>query len=602
MYLNYKRFSVEINPRELTLSAAFRPLHCCEEFGFLRNGAFSIRSYDGAKLDSESFSHVQEEKVLAVDRIRWKVIFSGGPVSTPELEIGCEITAHAVLFSVNGRATATLTGDLCWSNEVANTFAVRSDCHDSILRTGIGPAIGADDDALFDREQDKMLLARTAGTFQLGFDWTQETYTFRYTHGIDYGRTLEFKVRENDLATRFQIPYRMIDKSHHFATPPVGWMTWYAVQFAASEEVVLRNAEKLKELFGRYSAKLVLWVDWEWCHRCWDGQGEEGADIFHPRQSAYPHGLKFVSDKLREKGLIPALWIGATNEGRKNQMLLDHPDWILGKHAMWCGQYWLDLSNPEVLEKYIPAVFEQILKWGYEVVKWDCLPATLEMNSLFHDKFKRPERSPEQVLRDAAQAARKTLGPEIYMLSCAGDSERDISGAMDFFSAARVGGDIFGWTDFIEQAIGRVMRCYMWHNTAFYNDADNLIVRAELNTLERARSRISFYGLTGLPITLGDPLEKLDEARVEMICRILPTVDVHPRDLVSKTHDSTCQILHLAIHRPFAQWSVVGVINLEDEAISRVIQLGGVQVKSVMASAESTFSTETILSFSVVLV
>ncbi|MDD3154652.1 MAG: hypothetical protein PHS41_07270, partial [Victivallaceae bacterium] len=41
------------------------------------------------------------------------------------------------------------------------------------------------------------------------------------------------------------------------------------------------------------------------------------------------------------------------------------------------------------------------------------------------------------------------------------------------------------------------------------------------------------------------------------------------------THDSTCQILHLAIHRPFAQWSVVGVINLEDEAISRVIQLGG---------------------------
>lgn len=573
MYINFKRFSVEFDAENWIFSASYRPCNAEEEFPFIQNATLSISTYDGKKLNIQNFKSVTEEKKLSFDRVLWKVIFSDGPVSTPSFSIGFEITSKGMAFFVDGRATATLKGNFYWSENFEDCFAVRSDGSDNLLRSGIGPAVGDSDDALFDRQNDRMLIARTAGTFRLGFDWTNKAYSFSYTHGIDYGRTLEFLVRENDLATRFNIPYKAIDKSHEFNTPPVGWMTWYAVQFEASEEVVLRNADKLRELFGNYSDKLVLWVDWEWCHQSWDGQGEVGADIFHPRQLPYPNGLAVVSKQLKEKGLIPALWIGATNEGQLNSVLQKHPEWILGKHALWCGQYWLDLSHPEVISEYIPMVFKQILDWGYEVVKWDCLPGTLETSSLFHDKFKRPERSPDQVLRDAVKAARKTLGQDVYMLSCAGDSERDVCGAMDYFDAARIGGDIFGWSDFIEQAIGRVMHCYPWHNTVLYNDADNLIIREELNTIERARSRVSFYGLAGLPVTFGDKLEELDAPRIDMIRRILPTTDVHARDLVSKKHDDNCQIINLAINLPFAQWNVVGVMNLREEDSTKIISL-----------------------------
>ena len=57
--------------------------------------------------------------------------------------------------------------------------------------------------------------------------------------------------------------------------------------------------------------------------------------------------------KIKSLGATPALWTGATNEGVLNEMLTANPQWVLGHKAIWCGQYWVDLTNPEVLEKYI---------------------------------------------------------------------------------------------------------------------------------------------------------------------------------------------------------------------------------------------------------
>ena len=46
-----------------------------------------------------------------------------------------------------------------------------------------------------------------------------------------------------------------------------------------------------------------------------------------------------------------------------------------------------------------------------------------------------------------------------------------------------------------------------------YADADNLVLREEFNTMAQARSRVSLYGLAGLPVTMGDDLRTLPPER-----------------------------------------------------------------------------------------
>lgn len=571
MYLNFAEFSVDYDPGRRIFSVI-----CGDpEIGaFVEEAEIRMETLEHEALLPEDFSSFQEESVLDLESLVWKRVYSGGPIATPELTIGFRLRSDGVRFFCNGRAYVSVSGRFRWGVDAEHsTFSIRTDSQTPGLRTASGPVVFAGDNALFDRLSDRLLTFSTAGSFRFRFNWEHRAYAFCYVNGCDYGRELDFRIRRNYCAEKFHIPYSPIRKQHGFHTPPVGWMTWYALQFKTSEKNVLENAGKFMELFGAYAEKPVLWVDWEWCHCCWDGQGEEGCDIFHPRRTAYPNGLKSLAGRLRELGLIPALWIGATNEGRLNEMLRQHPDWVLGKMVLWCGQWWIDPSHPEVLREYIPAVFRQILEWGFHVVKWDCLPGTLQACSEMHGKFHDRSVSPARAFRNLVKAARGVLGDSVYLLSCAGDSERDICGAMDLFSAARIGGDIFSWDDFLEQGINRVLHAYPWHNTVFYADADNLILRPEFSTPEQARTRVSFYGLAGLPVTIGDELSKLDPERIHMLRRIMPVVDIHPTELDSKRHGRYFQITSLSVARPFGTWSVAGVANLTPERRSTVVDL-----------------------------
>lgn len=563
MYFNFSDYAVDYDP-DLQLFSIL-----CGDPGtgvFVEHAAIRFRTLEDKPLQPEAFSSYRDETTLELESLTWRRTYSGGPLATPTLTIGFRLRSDGVRFFCNGRAFISVTGRFRWGEDPEHsTFSVRLNAQTPVLRTASGPAVFHGDDGLFDRLTDRLLIYSTAGEIRTRFDWKSRSYVFDYVNGCDYGRELDFRIRRNYCAEKFHIPYAPIRKEHGFQTPPVGWMTWYALQFDTSEKTVLENAGKFNELFGRYVDKAVLWVDWEWCHRNWDGQGEAGCDIFHPRRAAYPGGLKALSDRLRALGLIPALWIGATNEGRLNESLKKHPEWVLGKMVLWCGQWWIDPSHPGVLSEYIPSIFRQILEWGFQVVKWDCLPATLQACSEMHDRFHDRSQTPARAFRNLVRAARETLGERVYLLSCAGDSERDICGAMDFFNAARIGGDIFSWDDFLEQGINRVLHAYPWHNTVLYADADNLILRPEFSNPEQARTRVSFYGLAGLPVTLGDALSQLDPERVQMLRRIMPVTDIHPTELDSKRHGRRIQITNLAVARPFGNWNVAGIANLTPE-------------------------------------
>ena len=58
--------------------------------------------------------------------------------------------------------------------------------------------------------------------------------------------------------------------------------------------------------------------------------------------------------------------------------------------------------------------------------------------------------------------------------------------------------------------------------THILSDSDNLVLRPEFSTLAQARTRVSIYGLSGLPVTVGDTIASLDAPRIDLLRRIMP--------------------------------------------------------------------------------
>jgi hypothetical protein len=449
-----------------------------------------------------------------------------------------------------------------------DTFAMCLNRSGTDLRAALGPAASASDDALFDRQTDTALAFTGCPTPGFRYDWDRKAYRF----ALHTDREFTVRIHRDLYANRFGIRYSPYNKNCTFPTPPAGWMTWYAVKFDACEEKVLENARWMAENLKPYGAN-TIWVDWEWYHRDFTGRHAPGVDVFNPDPTRYPRGMAPVAAAIRELGLIPALWIGATNDVNETDFMRENPDAVLCFRPSWCGSWFLDPTHPKVLNEYIPKAFAQLIDWGYEALKWDCMPITIQYCDENHNRFHDPSVSTEDAIRAMVQKARDTVGENYYMLSCSGDDFRQITMAMDIFDAMRIGGDIFKWDEFVSQCVARVMKYYTFHNIICLNDPDTLVLRPKYNRHDEAVSRVSLVGILGLPVNYGDDLPSLPADRVELLRRVTPALDIRPMDVRENTFDSHIVKASLAICRPYEQWSVAHVMNLDEKTAQVTLSL-----------------------------
>ena len=493
-----------------------------------------------------------------------------GPGNLPSAEIRMIVSQNGIRISTDVEKsgfTAVISGGLQFG-QGDSVSAVSLDRTGSNLRSSYGPATSVIDDALFDREADRALRL-LSDSCRIKYDFRKQQYCFRARNH------LSLWVEEHVFASRFSVKYKGINKKNTFPTPPAGWMTWYAVKFDACEEAVVQNAKKQKELFGDYGAN-TIWVDWEWYHSGFDvEEGVPGIHYFSPDPVRYPNGLKYVSDKIREQGFIPALWVGPTNEQILTDDMQKNEHFVYADHVSWCGRYYFDLTNETYRKEFIPSAFRQVKAWGYEALKWDCLPISLEYADRFHENLTDPSVTSEQALRRVIQTARDTLGEDFYMLSCAGEWDRAVLFASDIFDGARIGGDIFSWEEFRRNFLERIMRFYSLHNNVFYCDPDNLVIRPEFNDYDQAVTRTSMISLLGLPLTLGDDLRVLPEERVELIRRALPPLDIRPMDIRESGEIGESVIVNLGIAKAFEEWNVVQVVNLKTQERTITVDFDG---------------------------
>ena len=513
----------------------------------------------------------QPEGLTVTDRSDFRTdrrytVFSGERGGTPLFEITFELDREEIRLRCSG--DVSLEGLLHWGENVADTISGVYAGDSPVLQGASGPAVRAGDDMLFDRKEDRILRFIPEGKFELAFDWDENAYAFRSGRGRCVSSfALRLQVREHFVAESMHMRYTPINKHSWFATAPVGWMTWYATRFDACEAEVLENTRKMKELLGPYTDNLVSWVDWEWYHPRHGAKDDAGCDIFEPRKDAYPHGMAYVAKKIEEAGCIPAIWIAPTNEPRKNKWFKAHPDCVLGPWPTWSGQWWIDPSRPEIFSEYIPMVIRQMLDWGYRAIKWDCLSSNPAMWSYHHDELADPSVSPEQYAHKVVAAGRRAAGDDVFMLFCNPVTDNEMATGTDVFDAARIGGDVFGWYEFCERAIDRLFHFFPIHNTILYTDGDNIVLREEYNTVTQAQSRVSFYGLTGLPVTVGDRFREYDETRIDMLRRIVPVVDVTPVEFRAKFPDGASRKIVTAFSRPFGDWQVAALVNTRENPL-----------------------------------
>lgn len=561
MYVNFRRYSVRYDLEANTFSIFY------DGMGEIvrQAGVREIVSKREPQVGLQDYGKPTVSIARGDTAVTMTVTYSGAEMVRQDVSLNFRLEKGGVTLFVGGEGTASVrfAGLTHWGDhDQQTTMAVNLQGAGRSLRSAYGPAASIFDNALFDRDTDSAVIFETAGEFRLRYDWERECYGFTLdTKGWDFARAFHVRVKKHVYEDAFDIDYKKLNPNTTFKTPPVGWMTWYSVQFDAGEKTVLENTAWQEKYLKPYGAD-TIWVDWEWYHRDFSSHGADDLDMYHPDPVSYPHGLKYVADKIREAGFIPALWVGPTCDPRKNEMIEKYPETVMARKPMWCGQYFLDVTHPKFLEEMLPKMIAQPKEWGYQAVKWDCLPDTANLCDACHDTKYDSAATTRQAMIAAFRKAREVLGPDYYMLYCAGVSERDMDFACSVFDAARIGGDIFRWEEFITQCVDKVYKYYMLHTVVCNNDPDNVVIREKFNTYDQAVTRAALVSLLGLPFTLGDNLPDLPEDRVEILRRSIPPVPAHPMDVRSTASDHKTVVLNLAVEKKDMRFNVADVINL----------------------------------------
>lgn len=150
-----------------------------------------------------------------------------------------------------------------------------------------------------------------------------------------------------------------------------GYTSWYNYFQKINEEIILRDLDGLDRASEEVS---IFQVD--------DGYQHAVGDWLITDHKKFPNGMKYIADKIHEKGYKAGIWLAPFNAQTSSILAKKHPEWLLrhnrnGKKMLgcqgWGGAYTLDIYHPEA-RKYIKKVFDTVLNvWGFDMVKLDFL-------------------------------------------------------------------------------------------------------------------------------------------------------------------------------------------------------------------------------------
>ncbi|NOY81460.1 MAG: hypothetical protein GXP31_10705 [Kiritimatiellaeota bacterium] len=386
------------------------------------------------------------------------------------------------------------------------------------------------------------------------------------------GATLCFQVISDFYRDRYVPYYRPVDKKR-CPSPPTGWMSWNVYFDQAGERENLAEAEAGRDLLQPFGLEFWSIESWQ------ENSGKLPVSSFHnlnmaPHREQFPHGMKWLADRIRELGFRPGIWTVPFGTGN-GAFYEAHRDWFLhdaegAPLQNWCGRYVLDPTQEEVRSHMRETHRTMAQGWGYEFFKIDGMSGRgAGYSAHFYERedvktaFRHPCPQPFEL---CVRALREGIGPNRVFLACQGHYTGP---EVERADASRIGGDIVApnqpsrWHNILSQARSTMNQLFV-HNIIWYNDPDTLLVGA-YRPLDEARTTTTVVALPGQVMFAGDKLRELPPDRVRLLQQTLPVCDVHPLDMFPVY--SMVPIWTLKVRRPFGDWDVTSVFNWSDEPV-----------------------------------
>ncbi|MBI2931016.1 MAG: alpha-galactosidase [Planctomycetes bacterium] len=294
-------------------------------------------------------------------------------------------------------------------------------------------------------------------------------------------------------------------------TPPTGWMSFHAFGDNVHEEGVLKQAE--------FIAGHLPHVRYVQLNR-----GYQRAFGDWEMNDKFPHGPRWLADKIRSLGLKPGLYVAPFGVSPASDVYVRHPDWLVqhqGRPYLMDGKvYCLDPTHPEVQEWLRDLMRRVVGEWGYELVKLDALRAVVTGRSF------RGNVTPVQAYQLGLKCIREGAG-DALLIGCGAPMYESIG----FLDGMYTGYDVTIDDNGLNGTMGGRTSRYALDGRVWRNLSEPLLARSALS-MSRARLLLSLDCCTGQSAWLGDDFPPLDADRLTMLQRALPPPPVkHVRPL-----------------------------------------------------------------------
>lgn len=358
-----------------------------------------------------------------------------------------------------------------------------------------------------------------------------------------------------------------------------GWCSWFYTYGDVTEDEVIKNAEFVSKKLKRFGLDYI--------------QIDEGYQKFHgdwEGNSRFPHGMKWLADKIKSFGLKPGLWIAPYIVSEPTEIFQKNPDWFLKKSdssfmrvGPWPSEdtdwfrnenpkrYGLDITHPDAA-KWFYDLFDTIgNKWGYEMIKIDFVAWSIFSAHHFYDASK----TPAQVYRQGLEIIRKAIGSKKHINDCGpGNVSVGLIDSMRIELDQNYGYSKAAWQQYFldsSSSSPAAAKRYYYHKNSWINDADHVCIN--LLSIPKAQAAATIIGLSGGNIISGDRLINMDTAHLDILEKIYPSYGeaAKPVDLFDTDKQT---IFASKIQKSFGSWYVIGFFNPhETEAITKELPL-----------------------------
>lgn len=275
-------------------------------------------------------------------------------------------------------------------------------------------------------------------------------------------------------------------------------------------------------------------LDWGWFKRYGDWEAKE---------EAFPHGMKWMADKIKEAGMIPGIWISPLMNDENCKPRKEHPEWFVFGHDYQRGTrvYW-DFSV-EGAAKWLYDLFYKIShEWGYRFIKIDFLVDRLGVGGYSKKGFNSVKN-----IREMWRIIRSAVTEDTYLLSCT----QPMGQGVGYCDGTRISKDIFEDWDGLRNCARMTLKRLHFSEFSVVDPDCMLIRTTEQEDYECFRPNkrnemevdtfITYQSITGGAIIYSDKLQLYSEKQFNKMKALLPVnnqpatpLDLYEKDIPSK--------------------------------------------------------------------